>query len=114
MTTFSLDRSAVDRLRSRLGVDGPEPASSYEDVSDESHVPGWFEGHDLASRARSFRTRLLAPAERRVRLEVERAVARHDTELQQQVEDLRAELIRTRTAHAAELAALNEQLRGRP
>lgn len=122
MTSFSLDPSAVERIRARVGA---RPAAA---ATDDTTVPstdttaggdagapvaGWFDGDDWSTRAKSFGRRLVAPAERRFRAEVERAVERHDTGLQRQVEELRGELIRTRTAHEAELAALNEQLRGR-
>jgi hypothetical protein len=124
MTSFSLDPSAVDRLRARVGgsrpadaATGPPASTTKATAGDPSTtdepVDGWFDGDDWSTKARSFGRRLVAPAERRFRAEVERAVEQRDDDLQRQVEELRGELIRTRTAHDAELAALNEQLRGR-
>lgn len=110
----SLDAGAIARLRAATGSRRPadEPASPMP--TDTSPPPGgWFDGDDWPTRARSFTRRLLAPVERRVQDEVERVVEQRDTDLQRQVEELRAELIRTRTAHEAELAALHEQLRHR-
>jgi len=113
MASSPLDPAAVSRLRRRAGADdrsAPAPAP----VDQRTGGPGgWFEGDDWSGRVRSFTRRLLAPAERRVRREVQQAVARHDSDLRHQVDELRAELIRTRTDHAAELAALQEQLRSR-
>lgn len=123
MTSFSLDPSAVDRLRARVvgsrptgaATAPPEPSTkpTGDPAMTDKPVEGWFAGDDWPTKARSFGRRLAAPAERRFRAEVERAVERRDDDLQRQVEELRSELIRTRTAHDAELAALNEQLRGR-
>lgn len=114
MTSFSLDRSAVSRLRGRLGLDGLPSRPIADDAgAGPAELPGWFDGDDWRSRAASFRTRLLAPVERRFEAEVRKAVERHDTDLSLQVEQLRSELVRTRTAHEAELAALNEQIRSR-
>ncbi len=125
MTVPPLDPDAIDRLRHRTGaptptaeaseIRGPNDVVTRGGEVDEAPaaVPGWFEGDDWSERVRSFRTRLLAPAEQRVRREVRAAVARHDSDLSRQVTELRSELIRTRTEHAAEIAALQEQLRNR-
>lgn len=113
MTSFSLDPAAVDRLRAGTGAPAPSVPDAAPEPSASEPIAGWFEGDTVSARAKSFARRVLAPAERRMQHEVARAVERHDTELQAQVDQLRAELIRTRTAHAAELAALHEQLRGR-
>lgn len=113
MTSPSFDPDAVDRLRRRTGASLAEAPGPDPDRERPPPLPGWFEGDDWSDRLRSFRRRLFAPAEQRVRREVRAAVARHDSELSREVADLRAELIRTRTEHAAEIAALQEQLRNR-
>lgn len=107
MTHPAIDIEAVARLRRHLGR--PEPLLTA--IEPVIVVPGPARFSD---RARAVAGRLAAPVVERARLELARAVEREQAALHAELHELRADLDRTRTAHAAELAALHEQLRDRP
>ncbi|CAN5640046.1 hypothetical protein BH10ACT1_BH10ACT1_38200 [soil metagenome] len=108
LTHPAIDAEAVARLRRQLGrADQPSAAT----VPTAPAVPG---PRSLTDRARAVATRAAAPVIERARQELARAAEREQASVHAEIDQLRAELDRTRTTHAAELAALHEQLRDRP
>lgn len=103
--------AALDRLRRQLGraAPAPEPDPAPADGIDAAPT----DDGSWTAKAKALSARAAAPLVTRFRAEVSRAVADQDAELRHEVEALREELVRTRTAHDAELAALHEQLRSR-
>jgi hypothetical protein len=106
VTHPAIDIDAVARLRRQLGR--PEPQLRAVEAADTvAPLP------TLGGRARAVAARLAAPVVACARQELARAAAHEQAELRADLRDLRAELDRTRTAHAAQLAALHEQVRER-
>ncbi|HEX2576683.1 MAG TPA: hypothetical protein VHK88_10075 [Aquihabitans sp.] len=107
MTHPAIDVDAVSRLRRQLGraeprlVAVPTPAPAAV-----APVP--------TTRARALASRLAAPVVARAREELARAARGELAALHAEIDDLREQLDRTRTTHAAEIAVLHEQLRERP
>lgn len=106
LTHPAIDMNALGRLRQHLGL--REPVDAAETSSPVAPRP-----LTAADHARSLGRRLAAPVVVRVRAELALAAAGQQAVLQAEVNELRRELVRTRTAHAAELAALHEELRSR-
>ena len=113
MTHSAIDTGALDRLRRQFGS-VPAGASDTTGASDaEPQGLSASAPSSLAGRARQATRRLAAPLVDRARAELARAAAHENAALRAEVADVRAELVRTRTTQAAELAALHEELRNR-
>ncbi|QXC62816.1 hypothetical protein KSP35_08575 [Aquihabitans sp. G128] len=107
LTHPAIDADAVARLRRHLGR--PEPVGPPSALVPIATPPA-----TLGDRARALAGRVAAPLVERARQELARAAEHEQAALHAELHALRAELDRTRTTHAAELAALHEQLRDRP
>ena len=106
LTHPAIDMNALGRLRQHLGLREPVDTAETSSPVAQGRLTG-------ADHARSLARRIAAPMLVRVRAELALAAARQQAVLQAEVDELRRELVRTRTAHAAELAALHEELRSR-
>lgn len=106
MTHPAIDIDAVSRLRRQLGR--PEPRLAV--VTD---VPAPPRPVTFGDRTRVWAERLAAPLVDRARHELARAAQHEQAALHAEIDELRADLDRTRTAHAAEIAVLHEQLQER-
>lgn len=107
MTHPAIDVAAVTRLRRQLGRPEPHLVAVEPPRSVAPDLP------TLSGRARALGERLAAPLVERARAELARAARLEQAALHAEIDDLRAELDRTRTTHAAEIAVLHEQLRDR-
>ncbi len=106
LTHPAIDLNALGRLRQHLGLS--EPVDTVEASSPVAQGAA-----TAAGRARALARRLAAPMVERARAELALGAAGQQAVLQAEVDELRRELVRTRTAHAAELAVLHEELRSR-
>lgn len=104
----AIDGAAVARLRRQLGR--PDAIAGVPAASLALAPAG---PPTLADRARALGARAAAPLVARARQELARAAEHEQAALHAELASLRTELDRTRTTHAAELAALHEQLRER-
>lgn len=109
MTHPAIDVTALGRLRRHLGLAEPAPAAS---AATEGSATA-SQPTSVGGRARAVARRLASPLVERARAELALAAEREQAALHAEVAELRQELVRTRTAHAAELAALHEELRSR-
>ena len=108
MTHPAIDPDSVDELRSRLGTPEPETDLAPVPAPGVGAAPGgaamWKQ------RAKDRSRQVLAPVVARARLELARAAATEQEDLRREVSALRDEITRVRSDHAAELAALHEQI----